>query len=130
MIVRARPIFYFLFFQLLMGFVMDISKLYQYITTFNVINITIKNIAINAGKLWRRLVLGQSEIVCRIAILDVQGDTAISRCRERALVRWRAPAFRRGALGRAAPAHIIEHTSGHQLPLLHLRQCHLQSGSW
>ena len=61
-----------------MGSVMDINKLYQYITTFNFINITIKNIAINTGRLWRRPVLGQSEIVCTDAILDVQGDTAIS----------------------------------------------------
>ena len=30
-----------------MGVVMDINKLYQYITAFNSINITIKNIAIN-----------------------------------------------------------------------------------
>ena len=57
---------------------MDINKLYQYITTFNLINITIKNIAINTGRLWRRPVLGQSEIICTVAILDVQGDTAIA----------------------------------------------------
>ena len=60
---------------------MDINKLYQYITTFNLINITIKNIAINTVSLWRRPVLGQSEIVCTVAILNVQGDTAISLCR-------------------------------------------------
>ena len=36
---------YFIFFQFLMGSVTDINKLYQYITTFNLINITIKNIA-------------------------------------------------------------------------------------
>ena len=65
------------------------KQLYQYITTFNLINITIKNIAINTGRLWRRPVLGQSEIVCTVAILDVQGDTAISR---------RTLAFRRGVL--------------------------------
>ena len=60
------------------GSVMDINKLYQYITTFNLINITTKNVAINTGRLWRRRVLGQSEIVCTVAILDVQGDTAIN----------------------------------------------------
>ena len=57
---------------------MGINKLYQYITTFKLINITIKNIAI---RLWRRPVLGQSEIVCTVAILDVQGNTD---------ARWRA----------------------------------------
>ena len=91
---------------------MDTNKLYQYITTFNLLNITIKNIAINTGRLWRRPVLGQSKIVCTIAILDVQGDTAISLCRERSLVRRRALAFREGALGRAARAHIVERSSG------------------
>ena len=90
---------------------MNINKLYQYITTFNLINITIKNIAINTGRLWRRPVLGQSEIVCTVAILDVQGDTAISLCRERSLARRRALAFRSGVLGRAARAHIVERTS-------------------
>ena len=55
---------------------MDINKLDQYITTFTSINTTIKNIAINTGRLWRRPVLGKSEIVCTVAILDVQGDTA------------------------------------------------------
>ena len=87
-----------------MGSVMDINKLYQYITTFNLINITIKNIAINTGRLWRRPVLGQSEIVCTVAMLDVQGDTAISLCRKHSLARRHALAFRRGALGRA---HIV-----------------------
>ena len=72
---------------------MDINKLYQYITTYNLINITIKNIAINTGRLWRRPELGQSEIVCTVAILDIQGDTAISLCRERSLARRRALAF-------------------------------------
>ena len=99
-------IYIFFFFQFLMGSVMDINKLYQYITTFNLINITIKNIALNTGRLWRRPVLGQSEIVCTVAILDVQVDTAIIMCRKRSL------AFRRGALGRAARAHIVERTSG------------------
>ena len=66
-----------------MGSVMDINKRYQYITIFNLINITIKNIGINKGGLYRRLVLGQSEIVCTVAILDLQSDTAISLCRER-----------------------------------------------
>ena len=47
-----------------MGSIMDINKLYQYITTFNLINNTIKIIAINTGRLWLRPVLGQSEIVC------------------------------------------------------------------
>ena len=46
-IVHARPIFYFLLFQFLTDSVMDINELYQYITTFNLINITIKNTAIN-----------------------------------------------------------------------------------
>ena len=91
---------------------MDINKLYQYITTFDLINITIKNIAINTGRLCRHPVLGKSEIVCTVAILDVQGDTAISLCREHSLARRRALAFRRGALGRAARAHIAERTSG------------------
>ena len=43
-----------------------------------------------------------------VAILALQGDTAISLCRERSLARRRALAFRRGALGRAA----VERTSG------------------
>ena len=30
------------------------------------------------GRLWRRPVLGQSEIVCKVAILAVQSDTTIS----------------------------------------------------
>ena len=79
---------------------MDINKLDQYITTFNLINLTIKNIAINTGRLWRRPVLGQSEIVCTVAILDVQGDTAISL--SRALVG--APASARVQEG-CAPSH-------------------------
>ena len=57
-------------------------------------------------------VLGQSEIVCMVTILDVQGDTAIGLCRECSLARRRALAFRRGALGLAARAHIVERTSG------------------
>ena len=90
-----------------MGSVMDINKFYQYIyNIFNLINVAIKNIAINTGRLWRRPVLGQSEIVCTVAILDVQGDTATSLSRESR----RALAFRRGALGRAARAHIVEST--------------------
>ena len=90
---------------------MDINKFYQYITTFNLINITIKNIAINMGRLsWWRPGLGQSEIVqCAVALLNVQGDTAISLCRERSLAHRLALAFRRGALGRV---HIVERTSG------------------
>ena len=95
-----------------MGSVMDINKMYQYITTFNLIYITIKNIAINTGRLLPPPVLGQLEIVCTVAILDVQGDTAISLCRERSLAHRRALAFRRGALGRAVRAHIVERTSG------------------
>ena len=62
---------------------MDINKLYQYIITYNLINITIKNIALNTGRLWWRLVLDQSEIVCTVAISDIQGDTVISLFRER-----------------------------------------------
>ena len=101
-IVLARPIFYFLFFfQFLVGSVMDINILYQYNTTFNFINGTIKNIAINTGRLWRRPVFGQSEIVCMVAILDVQGNTAISLCRERSLARRRALGFRKGVLSRS-----------------------------
>ena len=72
----------------------------------------VKNIAIKTGRLWRRPVLGQSEIVCTVAILDVQGDTAISLCRELSLARGRALAFESGALGRAMRAHIVERTSG------------------
>ena len=94
---------------------MDINELDQYITTFNLINITTKNMAINTGRLWRCQVLGQSEIVCTVAILAVQGDTAISLRRERSLARRRAHSFRRGALGRAARAHIVERTSGMQI---------------
>ena len=63
--------------------------------------LTMKSIAKNTGRLWRRPALGQSEIVCTVAIFDVHGDTAISLCRERSLARRRALAFRRGALGRA-----------------------------
>ena len=91
---------------------MDINKLYQYITRFNFINITINNIAINTGRLWRCPGLSLSEIVCTVAILDVQGDTAISLCRACSLVRRRALAFSRDASGRAARAHIVERTSG------------------
>ena len=91
---------------------MDINKLYQDITAFNLINITIKNTAIHNGRLWWRPVLGQSEIVCTVAILSVQGETAISPCRKRSLARRRAlAAFRKGALGRAARAHLVERTS-------------------
>ena len=43
--------------------------------------------------------------------MEVQGDTAISLYRERSVVRRRVLAFRRGALGRAARAHIVERTS-------------------
>ena len=66
-----------LLFQFLMGSVMDINILDQYITPFNSINITTKSIVINTGRLWGRRVLGQSEIVCTVAILHVQSDTAI-----------------------------------------------------
>ena len=70
---------------------MDIYKFYQYITIFNLIKITVKNIAINTGRLWRRPLLGQSEIVCTVAILDVQpsvsralaGASASARVQER-----------------------------------------------
>ena len=106
---------FFFFFQFLMGSVMDINKLYRYITTFNLINIAIKNITINTGRLYRRQILGQSEIVCTVTILEVQGDTAINLCRERLLARRRALAFRRGALRRAARAHIVERTSGYRM---------------
>ena len=63
------------------------------------------------GRLWRRPVLGQSEIGFTVAILDVHGDTANSLCRERSLARRRAIVFSRGALGRAARAHLVERTS-------------------
>ena len=67
---------------------------------------------INKGRLWRRPVLGQSDFFCTVAILNVQGDTTFSLCRERPLAHRRALAFRTGALGRAARAHIVERTSG------------------
>ena len=70
---------YFLFFEFLMGSVMGISKLYQYITRFNLINITIKNIAINTGRLWRRPVLGQSEIVCTVGCTRRHSYQPVSR---------------------------------------------------
>ena len=101
----------FYIFQFLTGSNMDINKLYQYIITLNLINITIKNIAINTGRLWRRPVLDQSENVCTVAILNVQGDITISLCHERSLARRRALAFRRGALGRTARPYIVENTS-------------------
>ena len=58
-IVRSPSIFFLFFFQFLMGSVMDINIFYQYITKFNLINITIKNIAINTGRLWSHPILGQ-----------------------------------------------------------------------
>ena len=103
------------FFEFLMGSVMVKNKLYQYITKFNSINITLKNITINTGRLWRCPVLGQSEIVCAVAILDVQGDTASSLCRECSLACRRALVYRRGVLGRETRAHIVERTSGNDL---------------
>ena len=90
-----------------MGSVIDINKLYPYITTFNLINITITNIAINTGRLWRRTILGQSEFVCTVTVLDVQCDTATSLCQKRR----RALADRRGTLDREVHAHFVERTS-------------------
>ena len=78
-------------------------KLNPYITTFNLINITITNIAINTGRLWRRPVLGQSEIVR--SPYWMYNATQLSVCVTSAL------AFRRGALNRAARAHIVERIS-------------------
>ena len=74
-------------FQFLMGSVMDINTLYQYITTSDLINITIKNIAINTGRLWPRPVLGQSKIVCRSPYWMYK-VTHLSACVASAL--WRA----------------------------------------
>ena len=42
-----------------------------------------KNIAINMGRIWRHPVLSQSETVCTVAIMEVQGDTPFSMCIER-----------------------------------------------
>ena len=84
---------------------MDINKIYQYITTFNLINITTKNIAINTGRLWRRPILGQLDIVCTVDILDVQGDTAISLCRKRSLARRRAGVQEGCVRSRGARSH-------------------------
>ena len=76
-----------LFFQFPHGWVMDMHNIYQYTKTFSLINTTIKNIAINMGIIWRRYtVLGQSEVVCTVAILEVQSDTPFSLCRERSRV--------------------------------------------
>ena len=58
---------------------MDINNIYQYCETFNLINTTIKNIAINIGRICQHLVSSQSEVV---AILEVQGDSPFSLCRE------------------------------------------------
>ena len=66
-----------------MGSFININKLYQYITTYNLIYITIKNIVINTVLGQLGPVLGQSEIDCTVAILDVQDDTAISQCHKR-----------------------------------------------
>ena len=91
---------------------LDINKLYRYITTFNVMNITIKNIAINTEILWRHPVLGQSEIVFTVAISDVQ-VTQLSACvASTCFGRRQALGFRRGALIRTVRAHIVERTSG------------------
>ena len=66
----------------------DINKLYQYITAFNLINITIKIIAINTGRLWRRPVLGQSEIVCMVAIYWMYKAACVASDRWCAGERW------------------------------------------
>ena len=90
---------------------MDINNIYQYTKTFNLINTTIKNIAINLGRIWQQPVLSQSEIVCTVTIFEMQGDTHFSLCRECSRARRRALAFRKSVLGRAASAHIVERTS-------------------
>ena len=79
-------------------FKIQVRTVYQNISTFNLINITIKNIAINTGRLWLSIRPIKN---CTVAILDVQGDTAISLCRECSLVCQLALAFRRGVLGSA-----------------------------
>ena len=59
-------------FQFLVGSFMDINKLCQYVTKFNMfnlINITFKNLAIDTRRLWRHPILEQLEIVCTVAIL-------------------------------------------------------------
>ena len=56
-----------------------------------------------------RPVLSQSEIVCTVTILAVQGDTLFSLYRERA--RRRPFAFRKSALGLAESAHVVERIS-------------------
>ena len=53
-----------------------------------------------------RPILSQSQIVCKVAILAVQGDTPFSLYRKRAR-RWPL-AFRSSALGLAASAHVVE----------------------
>ena len=93
---------------------MDINKLYQYITTFNLINITIKINAINTGRLWPRPVLGQSEIVCTSPYWMYKA-THLSACVASAL--WRAGQRShsggvRSVAGCTARAHIVERTSG------------------
>ena len=97
-----------------MGPVMDINNIYQYTETFNLINTTIKknNIAINMEIIWRHSILSQSEVVCTVVILEEQGGTPFSLCRERLRARRRALTFRKSALGRAASAHVVERTSG------------------
>ena len=72
------------------------------------INITIKHIAINTGRLWRRPILGQSEIVCTVTILAVQGDTAcVASARWRAGERSRSGAVR--SVARRARSHCWTH---------------------
>ena len=108
---ERSPNIFSLFFYFNMGSVMDINNFYQYTKTFNLINTTIKNTTINMGRIWRHPVLSQSEVVYTVAILEAQGDTSFSLCRECSRARRRALAFRKCALGRAASAHVVERTS-------------------
>ena len=84
---ELSPNIFSLFFQFLNGSHYGrINNIYQYTETFNLINTTIKNIALNMGRIWRHPVLSQSEVVCTVAILEVQGDRPFSElsCSERA----------------------------------------------
>ena len=88
-----------------MGPVIDIHNIYQYTKTFNLINATIKNIAIN---IWRHPVLSQSEIVCTVAILEVHWKckaTLFSLCGEH------SGELSHSERGHAVSDHVVEHTS-------------------
>ena len=107
---ELSPNIFSLFFQFLNGSRYGrINNIYQYTETFNLINTTIKNIALNIGRIWRHPVLSQAEVLCTVAIL--QGDRPFSLCRERSQARQRALTFRKSVLGRT------EHTSGEDFKL-------------